>query len=693
MVVINKDTFDETRIGKTDDSTQWLPQELLEELTAAEPAAHDVTDATQRVYLDTNSRSADASAANYNTASQKELRANIAARSAERRASAAREKKRKQRLILISVCAAAAIVLIGVIILLISLAKGSSKDDGLIKNNVYAAGVDLSGLTVDQAREKLHAETDGTYSTFDMTVSILDTVITLSPADTGASLDVDAVVEAAYNCGRTGSAADSYTVSIVPYLNLNESYIQSVIDELGEKYSTTLTQTTYEIQGDKPKMQQELYDTSVTYQTMYVQIGTAEYGLNVDSLYEQIMDAYEINLFEVSCQCTVVAPDPLDYEAIYNELCIAPVNAVMDTATYEVTPEVYGYGFTVEELKTAVEGAEYGSTVEVPLHFIEPDITADFYSNDMFQDTLASYAAAIPTTEGWSTNLDLVCQAINGTILKAGEEFSFNEIVGRPTADAGYQSVSIYLGKSYQAVVGGGNCQAASMLYYCALMADLEILERVGHAYAVDFIQSGFDAEISYGSADFRFKNNTEYPIRIDASVEGGQLKIALIGTDTKDYYVRLNYETDKTYKPGTVYSTMLEGNAGGYKDGDVVTTGITGYTISTYLLKYSNSNNRLIEENLIAENYYAKRDQVVVQIYQPPVVEPEPTDPIETTQPTEPEETTQPTEPEETTQPTEPEETTQPTEPEETTEPTETTEATDPSQPVDAPEGSETAE
>lgn len=662
MVTINKDSFDETRIKKAgDDSTQWLPNDLLEELKATEtteatePAQQEIIGATQRVYIDTNQTN---TASRDTATNQAELRAGVKARSAERRAAALREKKRKQRITLIAICAAAAMVLLGVVILLISLFRSAASDDGRIHNNVYAAGVDLSGLTPEQAKKKLERETGDTYTQLDMTITLLDQIITLSPADTGAKLDLDAVVEAAQKCGREGETASSYTVSIVPYLNLDTDYIHGIVDELGERYATTLSQTTYTVEGEKPNMKQDEYDTSVTHQTLTIQIGNAEYGLNTNTLYQQIIDAYEINLFEVSCQCTVLAPEPMDYEAVYNELCTAPIDAVLDTSTYEVTPEVYGYGFTLDELKAAVEGADYGSVVTVPMRFIEPNITADFYSGEMFQDTLASYATSIPSVDGWKENLELVCEAINGKVLKSGEEFSFNGVVGEPTTDKGYKTIRMFLGRAQQDVVGGGISQAASTLYYCALMSDLPILERNNHGYAVDFIQNGFDAEVSYGLMDMRFQNNTEYPIRIDAVVEQNKLKITIIGTDTKDYYVRLNYEVDETHKPHTVFSTMLQENAGGYKNGDVLTSGITGYTISTYILKYNLSNNRLISETKIAESYYAKRDQVVVKIYAPPVVDPNPTDPSGSTDPSgtvDPSESTDPstsTDPSESTDP-----------------------------------------
>ena len=83
------------------------------------------------------------------------------------------------------------------IILLLSMLNGGDKDDGKILSNVYAAGVNLGGLTPEEAKTKLHDATDNTYGVLDMNVSILDTTIALSPDKTGASLDIDAVVEAA----------------------------------------------------------------------------------------------------------------------------------------------------------------------------------------------------------------------------------------------------------------------------------------------------------------------------------------------------------------------------------------------------------------------------------------------------------------------------------------------------------------
>lgn len=522
----------------------------------------------------------------------------------------------------------AAAIVIGVVIFLVSTLLPGTEDDGTIQYNIYAAGVSLKGKTEAQAKAALHEATDDTYSKLDMTISILDSTIVLSPQDTGARLDVDAVVAAALAYDGSGKNTNTaYTLSIVDYLNLDTDYIHGVLSELGQQYSTTLSQPTYTVTGERPSMEQEIYDTQTAFQTLTLFLGTAEYGLNIDKLYQQILDAYEINLFEVTGECSVLAPNALDYAAIFEELCIEPVNADMDPDTYEITPEVYGYGFSLETLMIAVENAQYGDTIQLPMYFIAPDITSDFYSGEMFQDTLASFSTKLPDDPSLYNNIQVASQLLNGTIVKAGETFSFNDLIGAPDLSQGFVPAGIYLGKSFQQILGGGISQVASTLYYSALMADLEVLERTSHGYTVDYIQAGFDAQVYFGSMDFRFANNTDYPIRIYATVSGGYLTVSIIGTNSREYTVELTYKIDQTLEPSTVTNTMLENNADGYLNGDVLDEGQVGYVITTYMLKYD-LEGALLQEQLIAESYYAKRDKVIISIYQPPVEIPPVVDP-----------------------------------------------------------------
>ncbi len=443
------------------------------------------------------------------------------------------------------------------------------------------------------------------------------------------------MVKAAYALGRTGSRSEQQedrkeaeskgiTVPVLAYLNLDSKYIQSQIKILGDQYSTLLTESTYSISGTRPDMEQEEYDTNTVYQTLTIKMGTAYYALNTDELYEQVLDAYNANTFAVSHVSTVQRPADLDLLAIYEEAgCLEPVDATCDE-NWNITEEVYGYGFTLEQLQTAVKNAAFGEVVTIDLCFRAPEYTADFFRGEVFQDTLSYLATKLPEDPAWNNNLQKACELLNGTLIPVNGEFSFNTIIGEPSLRRGFQTAGIYLGKSYQQVMGGGISQAASMLYYCALKADLEVLERHSHSFAVDFIQTGFDAQVYHEGLDLRFRNTTNAPIRIVAEITGGELRITLLGTDEREYTVDLSFGVDKTFDPDTVYDTMSQNNPGGYQNGDVLRPGITGYLISTYVTKYDKATGALYAaETLIAQSYYAKQDQVLVEIYTPPVEPP----------------------------------------------------------------------
>ncbi len=573
--------------------------------------AGEVSDATQRLNVQAAGRP------------QRSKNPGQRPNSAERRKATA-EKKKKEKILVITLCSVAAVLLIAAIIGIFSLVGSNAPKDGLIQQKVFAAGIDLGGMTPEQAKAALHQATDNTFSKLDMTVKVLDTQILLSPNSTGATLNVDAVVEAAYNHGRNGGQAQaSYTVNILPYLSLDTNYIQNQIKELGKQYSTTLKQTTHSVEGTRPNLSAEEINTATVHQTLTINMGTAEYSLNIDKLYQQVLDAYNINLFEVVGTCAEVAPDPVNLDELFALYCTEAVNAEIDPETLQITPEQYGYGVTKEDLRTRIESAKYGETITLELRYIKPDITADFYSKEMFQDTLSSYSTMSNADAAWNTNLKLVCDLLNGTIVKSGEEFSFNQLIGEPTIKDGYYAVNTYVGKSYREVVGGGISQVASTLYNCVLMADLEVLERHTHSYAPSFVAAGFDAEVYYGQLDFRFRNTTEQPIRIDATLVGNKVTITLIGTDKRDYTVEITYKVDKIKDTTTVYNIMSKDNPGKHKDGDILVQPITGYDVSTYIRKYSKDTGTLISENLIATSAYSKLDRVVVKIDVPPTEPP----------------------------------------------------------------------
>lgn len=578
-----------------------------------------------------------------------------AASQAQRRATAHAPQKKKfdlrrlfnDKVTLITLCSIAAVLLIAVIITLCVMFATPS-DDGLILSNVYVAGVNVGGKTPEEAKLAIQEATKDTYTKLDMTIEVHDTTIILSPADTGAKLDVNAAVEAAYNYGRTGTRAErqkaknqaattSYTLPITNYLNLDVKYIQQQVDNLGSKYSSTLSQPKYRLDGSRPdlEMDPEEINTDTVYQTLYITLGTAEYGLDTEKLYDQIMEAYNTNLFQVVGEMTMVSPETLDLEALYAELCVAPVDALLDEKTYEVTPETYGYGFHIDEVRELLSNADYGDEIKVDMTFISPKVTEKMLTDGLFEKIIATYTVPGTDDKDLIVNLKLACREFpkDGLILKVDEEFSFNDLVGQLTESKDYREVDDITGKP---VMGGGVSRISSALYYCALTADMEILERFSHTYAPDFIELGLDADIDYGTKDLAFQNTTGRPVRIEIDLsDDGSLKVDIWGTVNQERTVEILYETVNTYKGATLTSTMMKDNPGNYKAGDVLQEPITGYDVCTYRIYRYTGENASDEpvKDLIAVSSYAKQDKVVVAIQKDP----------EPTKPTQPDDTTKP--------------------------------------------------
>ena len=542
-----------------------------------------------------------------------------------------------KKIIIISICAVILIALIGTIWAVTSIFGGEKvKDDGLILPNVIAAGVDLGGMTPDQAQMALYRATDDTYTAKSMVITLPDVILELKPADTGASLDVPAVVEAAFNYGRVGSNAEiqrakdaaargqEHVIALLPYLELDEDYIADTLKAYGESFNSEYASASYTFEGTKPELRGDLYDENAPCETLVINVGNPGRYVDIDSLYDQVLDAYSFHTFELRVEETKPEelPDAIDLDKIYSEYCSTPIDAYMDMQSFDVIPETWGYAFDLEAAKVQLANAEYGATVEIPMAYVAPEIMGDQLEEMLFRDTLGTYEAKTTDDKNRNTNIKLACQAINGKLLNPGDTFSFNDVVGKRTEAAGYKAANAFFGGEVVKEVGGGICQVSSTLYCAVLMADLDVIARQPHSSPVSYVPMGMDATVSWGGPEFKFRNDTNYPIRVDAEVSGGYVKIKLIGTDDKDYTVKVETKTTETLEPKIRYEEFSWDNAEGYEDGDVIEEGTTGYTVKTYKYKYSKESGTLIGEIVEATSTYKSKEQVVAK------VEPKPTEP-----------------------------------------------------------------
>ena len=166
---------------------------------------------------------------------------------------------------------------------------------------------------------------------------------------------------------------------------------------------------------------------------------------------------------------------------------------------------------------------------------------------------------------------------------------------------------------------GGGICQVSSSLYYCVMHADLEVVLREEHGYVSSYVPMGMDATVSWGTLDFQFRNNMDYPVKIEASANRGSVTVSIYGTDERDYYVDIEYVVTGTDPYETIYKDYPADNEEGYKDGEEIVSPYTGYTAVTYRCKYKKDTKELISRDFEAKSVYGKRDKVVCRIKDAP--------------------------------------------------------------------------
>lgn len=205
---------------------------------------------------------------------------------------------------------------------------------------------------------------------------------------------------------------------------------------------------------------------------------------------------------------------------------------------------------------------------------------------------IGSYSTSYKTSlEGRSANLSNGARLINNSVIYPGEIFSTYEKLGPFTSENGYYEASaFYQGKVVDSI-GGGACQVTSTLYNAVLMAELEIIERYPHSMIVSYVDLSRDAAIAEYYKDFKFKNNTNTPILIEAYMNNKELIINIWGYESRDIENRhIKYETKiiSELPPPPDIITFDDTKPKSYKK--VIQTARKGYETELYKIIYENN-------------------------------------------------------------------------------------------------------
>lgn len=440
-------------------------------------------------------------------------------------------------------------IILGILIIIILVAllgfTGYNALNQNIVSGVHIKDVDISNLSKSDAKyqvenyikDKLPAEIKVKHGDFEAT---------LSTSQISTEYDIKSAVNKAYTVGRQGNIFQNNfyvlstifgKVNIEPTVKVDEEQLSKTLSEMSAQLPDKVEDSSYYIDGNN----------------LIVTSGKTGKVVDVESSIKNIKKAL-VNLYNldqpIELSVKTQEPEKIDIEKVHNEIYKEPKDAYYSQNPFTVYPSENGLDFkvSIEEAKNILsqDAEEY----TIPLKVLYPNVTTNMIGSEAFPDLLSSFSTKYSVgATARTTNLKLAASKINGTVLMPGETFSYNKVVGARTIAAGYKEAPIYVSGEVVDGLGGGICQITSTLYNAVVYANLDVVERTNHQFVPSYVGASRDATVVYGSLDFKFKNNRNYPIKINCSVSGGIANFQIFGLkqdDDCDIEIS-SYETGRT--------------------------------------------------------------------------------------------------------------------------------------------------
>lgn len=527
--------------------------------------------------------------------------------------------------------AALLIVLIVSGILVINWLRGQVESYDKIYPGVTMGGMDLSGMTQEEAEAAILAKSEETFAEQTFSIDYEGVSVEITADEAGISYDAASLAKAAMEVGRDRSviAQYGYIKKGINADDLEFSVLKStdIVEEKVNKFiqlaSLEMVEPTYKVEEtfitlDKGQEERK-FDRQAVVDEMKSRIESLTFGS-----YEpqpQITEQSQLDLEAIREEIFV--------EATQSEIKYVPLDWTEETADkyteedlknykgnhkYVITKGITGVDFDLEEAKKRMEESKRGFSINLIIQ--EPEDNRESIEAMLFRDVLSTWTTKLnPGERNRTHNIDLASKAVNGTVICPGDIFSYNGVVGIRSAAKGYRDAKIFQSGEVVDGIGGGICQLSSTIYIATLRAGLEPTERYAHRFAVSYTKLGQDATVAWGSLDYKFKNNTEWPIKVAVSRSGGSLKVTIYGTKLDNYTYELSSTQNsvKQYKTETKYVQLGSAEAKEHeltKLGQKKSTGgQLGYTSSTYITKYDNG--KKVSTSWVNNSDYKTQDKI----------------------------------------------------------------------------------
>jgi len=415
----------------------------------------------------------------------------------------------------------------------------------LIYPNVTISGTDVSGLERVEALNAINLQ-DYARRIRNASVTITfpdETEVTVTGSDANLQHDAFNVVSDAFAVGRD----DGVIQALLSYIDLQHPEAHSIDFEVSFLLDAELLRT---ITDTATSAYNERLDASVTQileDRIIITRGSGHIHADMDEIFTLIYDG----LFEsfetgtpIEIRYKLPPSNTIVDDILYlrDRIFVEMVNSEFDPETIAGTPCVVGVDFDFIAAAELLSDTELGTTVEFELQFTYPEVTQDALNARLFRDLLGERTTFVHGTNARLNNVGLSAEKINGYIMLPGHEFSFNGVVGRRTAEAGFQAAPAIVSGEMVNVLGGGVCQTSSTLFASIRPTELLVTQQRRHTRPVPYLPWGWDAAIWYPTLDLRFVNNTDYPILLIMVMDERMLTARVYGTIVDDFPIAADW-------------------------------------------------------------------------------------------------------------------------------------------------------
>ena len=508
------------------------------------------------------------------------------------------EKKKSDKKIFVIL----AIIIIFLIFLSTIFAITNMNNDKVLKG-VFIEEIEVSNLTQEELNNKI-SENVKKIEEIELQYNEYNTIIKLE--DIGLEINTKDAINTAILTGKTNNIIiDNYSIlktklfktKIGLDIKINEEKLQEVINNIQAEIPEAVKPYSYEIKDNK---------LIITNGKPGIEIAKKEFK---NQIIENIKDQFNQNVQVIEISIKEAIPEKINIEKIHSEIYKEAKDAYIVDEPFELHKEEEGIDLkiSIEDAKKILE--EEKETYEIPIKITKPKVAVKDLGEKLFKQNLSKYTTIYDSSNtNRSSNIALAAKTINGTILLPGETFSYNGKLGNTTKAKGYKPGGSYVGGKVVQSYGGGICQVSSTLYNAVLYANLGIIERHNHSYAVSYVPAGRDATVAYGGKDFKFKNTRKYPVKIVANAKNGVVSISIKGIkEEKEYDIELTSKVLSSTPFTVTYEKNVALEEGKEK---VIQKGFNGKKSIAY--KVVKLNGKTISKTVLSKDTYKPMNKIV---------------------------------------------------------------------------------